>query len=146
MNMKTIAIGADHRGYEYKQLLKEQLSNYTIIDVGTDSKERCDFPVPAQAVCQAIQDGKAEYGILLCGSGIGMSIAANRFSGIYAALVWNVQLATLAKQHDNANILVIPADFVSIQEAQKMVQAWLETKFLGDRYQQRIDLIDAFSS
>lgn len=142
--MKMIAIGADHRGYNYKQLLKEQLSNYTIIDVGTDSKERCDFPISAKAVVKTIQKGKAECGILLCGSGIGMSIAANRFSGIYAALVWNVQLATLAKQHNNANILVIPADFVTVQEAQKMVQSWLEAQFLGGRYQQRIDLIDAF--
>ena len=144
--MKAIVIGADHRGYEYKQLIKEQLSKYTIIDVGTQTKERCDFPLPAKAVAQAVQNGSADCGILLCGSGVGMSIAANRFRGIYAALAWNVTVASLAKQHDNANVLVIPADFVTIQEAQKMVQAWFEAQFLGGRYQQRIDLIDAFSS
>lgn len=142
--MKTIIIGADHRGYQHKQAIKDYLSKYKILDAGFDSSERSDFPIPAQAVAKAIQNKKADYGILLCGSGIGMSIAANRFLGIYAALVWNTQLAKLSKQHNNANVLVIPADFVSVQELYDMIDVWLKTSFLGDRYQKRIDLIDAF--
>lgn len=139
----NIAIGADHRGFAKKELLVAWLQNqHHIFDVGCFVQERCDYPLFAQAVARKIQKKQADVGILLCGSGVGMSIAANRFSGIYAALVWNEQTARLSKEHDNANILVIPADFITDQEMRIVVQEWLQATFLYDRYQERLALID----
>jgi ribose 5-phosphate isomerase B len=140
-----IAIGTDHRGVVYKQGIIDALKNYEWVDVGTKDIERCNFPVYAQRVVQKIQDGSTERGVLLCGNGIGMSIAANRFPGMYAALVWNSELAKLCRQHNNANILAIPSDFVSLETAIEMVKIWCQVEFLGGRYQERIDIIDTFS-
>jgi len=106
----NIAIGADHRGYALKSAIMRSMSDVTWVDVGCQSKERCDYPLFAQAVAKQVQDKTVDAGILLCGSGIGMSIAANRFKNIYAALVWNVEVARLSKEHDNANVLILPAD------------------------------------
>lgn len=143
-----IAIGADHRGYAYKEQIKKQIVHaqqhaITWIDVGTDNEERTDYPLFVTPVCKALQSKTAEYGILLCASGVGMSIAANRFSGIYAALVWNADVACMSREDDKSNVLVIPADFVSIEESVTMINAWLAASFKEDRYQQRIAMIDA---
>lgn len=144
--MKTmkIAVGNDHRGFVYKQKLVTFLPSYDWIDVGSSSKEPCHFPLVAQKVIQKLQEGRVERGVLLCGSGIGMTIAANRFPSIYAALVWNIELAKLSRQHNNANVLVIPGEFVSFDMAAEMVNIWCQTEFLGGRYQERIDIIDTF--
>lgn len=143
-----IAIGADHRGFDQKEFLKRQLylpgTHIAWHDVGTGSKERTDYPPFARAVCTQIQAEEADCGILLCGSGVGMSIAANRFAGIHAALVWNDILATAAKQDDNANVLVIPSDFIEDEMLIAAVQAWLLAEFKGDRYQKRIEMIDSW--
>src|SRR5579872_4127886 len=108
----NIVIGADHRGFQLKAYIKQYVVGaddpIAWIDVGTNNEERTDFPLFTQNACAMIQGNEAEKGILICGSGIGMSIAANRYGGIYAALVWNEEIATLAKEHNNANVLVLP--------------------------------------
>ena len=143
-----IALGTDHRGFDHKELIKRTLylPEITIewLDVGAFNKERTDYPPFAKEACLAITKGYAQRGILLCGSGVGMSIAANRFAGIYAALVWNDVLARLCKEDDNANVLVIPSDFMSNEMVMASVQAWLLAEFKGDRYQQRLTIINSW--
>ncbi|NBP01925.1 MAG: RpiB/LacA/LacB family sugar-phosphate isomerase [Proteobacteria bacterium] len=104
--------------------------------------ERTDFPEYAHKVVQLIKSKEVTEGVLLCGSGNGMAIAANRHKGIYAALAFNSEIAVLSRQHNNANILVIPSDFVSLEMALAMITAWQEAKFLEERYQERIAMID----
>lgn len=143
----NIAIGADHRGF----ILKAHIKQYVVgnddpivwIDVGAENENRSDFPEYTKKVCDTIKNQEAQLGILICGSGIGMSIAANRFNHIYAALVWNDEVAQSSKEDNNANVLVLPADFISGDQAVVMINAWLKTTFKGGRYQQRIDMIDA---
>lgn len=139
-----IAIGADHRGYALKNAILQSLDDGSIAwsDAGCHNEERCDYPLFAQVVAKQVQDKTVDAGILICGSGIGMSIAANRFKNIYAALVWNVDVARSSKEHDNANILILPADFATKDEAIAMVHAWQDASFLGDRYQERLSMID----
>lgn len=141
-----IAIGADHRGYKLKSCLKEQLvldeTRITWLDMGAFNAERSDYPAFAASVCRSILAGESAYGILLCGTGVGMTVAANRFKGIRAALAWNVEIARASKQDDNANILVLPADLVSCDEAIAMITAWTSAKFKGGRYAQRVTEID----
>lgn len=137
-----ITIGSDHRGYELKSEIIKHFSDLQWLDVGTDSKDRVDYPFFAKKVCRNILNGKSSLGILICGSGVGMSIAANRFKEIYAALCWNEDVAKSAKADDNANILVLPADFVLAKDAFAIIKAWLYTEFKGDIYQKRLELID----
>lgn len=142
----TIAIGTDHRGYVIKNLLirNTHSDQYSInwIDLGCNTSERCDYPPYAKAVVDAMRSGKAQLGILLCGSGVGMAIAANRFKGIYAALAWNEQIAIQSRADDASNILVIPADHVTYQQVLGMVRAWLSTQPKGGRYAERVSQID----
>lgn len=144
--MNNIAIGADHRGYRYKASLinRFKLEGHTInwIDVGTYDETRTNYPQFAKAVCESIERGDAQCGILICGTGIGMSVAANRYHGIYAGLVWNERIAQLCKEQDNVNVLVIPGDFVTEEEMHLMVHVWLTASFLEGRYQTRISMID----
>ena len=112
------------------------------IDVGAFNEERSDYPLFAQLVCKEIVQGNAKFGVLVCGTGVGMAIAANRFRGIYAALAWNEHVARLSKEDDNANVLVLPSDFVSPEESIAMIRAWLSAKFQAGRYQQRLAMID----
>lgn len=135
-----VAIGADHRGFVYKQMFLEKHSEWE--DVGAFNDERSDFPVFAQKVVSSIESGQTQEGILLCGTGTGMAITANRFKKIYAAVVWNTEVAQLAKEHNNANILVIPVDFVSFEQSEEMIAAWRNASFLEGRYAQRIALFD----
>ena len=141
-----IGIASDHKGFELKsQLIKSLfLPDFDIQwkDLGCASVDRCDYPPLAADLCKKLIAGKIEYGILICGSGVGMSIAANRFAGIYAALVWNEKVATMAKEADNANVLVLPAEFVSFAQAQEIIRDWIEAKFKGGRYKKRLDMID----
>ena len=137
-----LAIGSDHRGYALKTYLQKALPQHQWLDVGAHHEQRSDYPDFATQVCQALLQGDVERGILICGSGIGMAIAANRMPGIYAALCWNEVVARLASEHDGANILVLPSDFVTHEQALAIVQAWLGATFRGGRYQERLDRID----
>lgn len=137
-----IVIGADHRGFKYKQFIMQGMSGYNWVDVGAFDAERSDFPLFVEKACSSIVGKQAQLGVLLCGSGVGMSIMANRFAGIYAALVWNEQVAQKAKEHNDANVLVIPADFVTEQQTVSIIQAWLAAKALNGRYKQRRAMID----
>lgn len=147
--MITVAIGADHRGFELKESLL-QLSTVcdtavSWLDVGAASGDRSDYPVFAIKAVEAIKAGKAEYAVLMCGTGVGMAVAANRYPDIYAALAWNVEIARLSREDDNANVLVLPSDYVTHNEARDMVCAWLSARFKSGRYQKRIDLINAIT-
>ena len=137
-----ISIGADHRGYELKQFLVNNFSENDWVDCGCDSEERSDFPTFAKRVCDCLINCDSERGVLICGSGIGMAVAANRFCGIYAALCWNVEVAMIAREHNGANVLVLPADFVSQDEASEIFKTWLGTGFLGGLYQLRLEMIE----
>lgn len=143
----NISIGADHRGFHYKQQLMEynHAAGYDLhwIDVGCYSAERTDYPPFAVAVVEELLGGRAERGVMLCGSGIGMSIVANRFANIYAALVWNEEVARQSHEDDKSNILVLPADYLSIEQVRAIIAVWLGASFKGGRYQERIAQIDA---
>jgi len=143
----NIVIGSDHRGFTQKQYVQEHIKTVhgvTIhwLDIGTHNDERTDYPPYALTACRYVLEGKASFGVLLCGSGIGMAIAANRHRGIYAAVVWNERVAQLARAHDHANIIALPSDFIDNQEAVDIVCAALQTAPLPGRYAQRIKLID----
>jgi ribose 5-phosphate isomerase B len=140
--LKEICIGSDHRGYALKQYLQEKLPNFKWRDVGAPNAERSDYPVFAEAVCRQVQDGNVDLGILICGSGTGMSIAANRHKGIYAGLCWSEASAKVAKEDDGTNVLVIPSDFISHEIALTMVVTWLNAQFKGGRYQERLNMLD----
>lgn len=135
-----IAIGADHAGFEYKEQLKEYLRGLHITpdDKGTHSLDSVDYPDFAHPVATMVQRGEAACGILVCGSGNGVCMTANKHAGIRAALCWNVELAQLARQHNNANVLCIPARFVSYEEAVAMVDAFINTDFEGGRHERRV--------
>jgi ribose 5-phosphate isomerase B len=137
-----ISIGADHRGFELKRAIIDHFVQYAWHDVGAHSLERTDYPVYAKEVCHDIQRGDSSCGILICGSGVGISIAANRFAGIYAALCWSTEIAERAKQHDGANVLVLPADFITHEQAFAMIDAWLGATFKEGRYKERLLMID----
>jgi ribose 5-phosphate isomerase B len=142
-----IVIGSDHRGFHHKLLIAEQMKKFNgaqieWLDAGCFTAERCDYPEFAAKAVAEIKKNDVEYGVLICGSGVGMSIAANRYPGIYAALAWDELTARLAKEHDGANILVLPADFISSHTAVAMIEAWLNAKFLGGRYQKRLEILE----
>lgn len=143
--MIHIAIGADHRGFEQKKFILDHLmpdGSYQFIDVGAYSSERTDYPLYAKKVIELMLSGQAQKGILLCGSGIGMSIYANRYKGIYAGVAWNSEVAQQAAQDDNVNILVLPSDYISNEQAVAAVHAWLLAHFKGGRYADRLAMID----
>lgn len=141
----NIAIGSDHHGFAHKELIKKWArgpQHLAWIDVGCTSTTPCDYPEFAHAVVQAMAAKKADVGILLCGTGVGMAMTANRCPGIYAGMAWNEEIARLNKEHDNVNVLVIPADYVSKEQVVAIVNAWLNAQFLGGRHQERIEMID----
>lgn len=141
--VKSIAIGADHAGFDYKKSIIHWLNQngYTVTDSGPDSDASVDYPDHVHPVAGAVEKGDADLGIILCGSGNGAAMTANKHQDIRAALCWNNELASLARQHNDANILSIPARFVSEAEALSMVQTFLETPFEGGRHQRRVDKI-----
>lgn len=138
-----VAIGADHAGFSYKEEIKKQLESlgWQVSDKGTYSADSVDYPDFAHPVAQEVTDGKAAFGILICGSGNGVCITANKHKNIRAALCWNDELAALARQHNNANVLCIPARFVSEQTAADMVKTFSKTDFEGGRHERRVDKI-----
>lgn len=138
-----IGICSDHAGVDYKSRLVRYLESkgHEVTDFGTSSSESCDYPDFAHPLARAVEAGGVEGGIALCGTGNGMAMALNHHRGIRAGLAWNREIARLVKQHNNANILVMPARYVSYRMAVMMVREWLETSFEGGRHQRRIDKI-----
>lgn len=139
-----IAIGSDHAGFELKQELIQYLKskNNTVIDKGCYSMDRADYPDYGHGVAMAVLNKEAEFGILMCGSGNGINMSANKHKGIRAALCWNSEIASLARQHNDANILVLPARYISVNEAYKCIDIFLSEKFEGGRHQARVEKID----
>jgi ribose 5-phosphate isomerase B len=136
-----LAIGSDHAGYELKEFLKLSFSDIEWLDKGCHSSESVDYPDYAHAVATSIERGESSMGILICGSGNGISIAANKHTGIRAAIAWKPELASLARQHNDANILSLPARFISKEEAIDILRAFLDAEFEGGRHQKRVDKI-----
>jgi ribose 5-phosphate isomerase B len=139
-----IAIGSDHAGFRYKELLKGHLESlgHTVKDFGTHSADAVDYPVFIRPVAEAVARGEFERGIVLGGSGNGEAITANRVPGVRCALCWNVETARLARAHNNANVISLGERMISELEAIAIVNTWLATPFEGGRHQRRIDLID----
>ncbi|OGW84666.1 MAG: hypothetical protein A3C35_04285 [Omnitrophica bacterium RIFCSPHIGHO2_02_FULL_46_11] len=140
-----IYIGADHRGYAIKEQLKEYLTGrgYQLTDVGTDSEESVDYPLIAKKVAEEVRADPNNRGVLLCGSGVGVCIVANKFKGIRAGEVWNASLAQKARTDDNINVLCLSADTVSLEDAKKIAQTFLDTSFAGEeRYKRRLKQIE----
>ncbi len=143
MEVKTIAVGCDHAGFPIKDsiihLLEER--DIEVRDFGTDSEESVDYPDFVHPVAEAVEKGAAQLGIVICGSGNGVAMAANKHAGIRAALCWKEELAELARQHNDANVLALPARFVSEELALSMVDAFLNASFEGGRHLRRVEKI-----
>lgn len=140
----NITIGCDHAGFELKEILKKRLSEkgFKLIDTGTHSADSVDYPDFAHRVAAGVYRGESEKGILICGSANGVAMAANKHKDIRAAVCWNEEIARLARQHNNANIICIPARFVSNDIAERMMEVFLSTEFEGGRHQKRVQKIN----
>ena len=138
-----IGVAGDHAGYEYKNRLAELLTKkgHDVADYGTYSEVSCDYPDYAHALAEAIERKEVDLGIALCGTGNGMAITLNHHRGIRAGLAWNTAVAGLVKEHNNANVLVLPARFISYPMANACIRKWLGTEFAGGRHKRRIDKI-----
>ena len=138
-----IGICNDHAGVEYKQKLVKYLQSkgHEVVNFGTDTEESVDYPVFAHRLAEAVESGEVEKGIALCGTGNGMAITLNKHRGIRAGLAWGTQIGRLVKEHNNANVLVLPARFISYPRANAIVRTWMDTEFAGGRHQRRIDMI-----
>ena len=138
-----IALGADHAGFPLKEKIKEFLQNkgYEVLDMGTHSAESVHYPNFAEKVARAVQKGEADRGILICGTGIGMSITANKFKGIRAALCTNEYMARMSRRHNDANVLCLGERVLGVELALSIVEAWLEEEFEGGRHEVRVKLI-----
>lgn len=141
--MKKLSIGADHAGFELKEQLKTFLlsKDYLVEDFGTHSPDSMDYPDVAHPLAISVEENSADLGILICGSANGVAMAANKHRGIRAAICWNTELAALARQHNNANVLCLPARFISAGLATDIVTTFLETAFEGGRHQRRVDKV-----
>jgi ribose 5-phosphate isomerase B len=140
---RKIALAADHAGYEEKEKIKATLDELGIeyVDMGTASTDSVDYPDYARKVGEAVSSGDFEQGLLVCGSGTGMAIAANKIHGVRAAVAWSPDIARLARQHNDANVLSLPARFMSEGDAVNVVKAWFETDFEGGRHAKRVEKI-----
>ncbi len=145
---KKIALAADHAGYEEKEKIKQTLDELGVeyVDMGTASTDSVDYPDYAKKVGEAVSHGDFEQGLLVCGSGTGMAIAANKVKGVRAAVAWNEDIARLARQHNDANILALPARFMSDDEATKVLKAWFAADFEGGRHERRVEKISELES
>lgn len=141
--MKTLAIGSDHAGFELKEALKESgiLEGYTLTDFGTDSNESTDYPDFAHPTAQAVERGEADLGLLICGSGNGVAMSANKHQGIRAAICWNEELAALARQHNDANVLCLASRFIDMETAKNILSSFLSAEFEGGRHERRVKKI-----
>lgn len=138
-----IAIGADHAGFEYKEKLKNYLlqNGYEVKDFGTHSADSADYPDFAHPVANAVELGGYSVGVLICGSANGVAITANKHQGIRAAICWNEELASLARQHNNANIVCLPARYIAYEDAEKITDRFLHAEFEGGRHERRVSKI-----
>ncbi len=138
-----IAIGADHAGVLYKEKLAKYLTDkgIEVQDFGTFSTDSVDFPDFAHPTAEAVEKGSADFGILLCGSGQGVNMTANKHQGVRSALCWNTDIARLTRQHNNANVIALPARFVAYEYAVEMVETFLNTEFEGGRHEKRVEKI-----
>lgn len=138
-----IAIGNDHAGPEYKRAIVHYLESkgYEVTNYGTDTSDSVDYPDFGHAVANAVSEGKADFGIVICGSGNGIAMTVNKHAKVRAALCWIKEIAALARQHNDANIISIPARYTSIQQAVEMVETFLSTEFEGGRHQTRVNKI-----
>ena len=138
-----ISIGNDHAGPEYKMAIAEMLEakGHQVTNHGTDGSASVDYPDFGHPVAIDVESGNADFGVVICGSGNGINMTVNKHQGIRAALCWTKEIATLARQHNNANIISIPARFTAVHQAVEMVEAFLTTEFEGGRHQNRVDKI-----
>ncbi|HVW16198.1 MAG TPA: ribose 5-phosphate isomerase B [Mucilaginibacter sp.] len=141
MNNLKIAIGSDHAGFEYKEIIKQWLDAAIVKDFGAYSPNSADYPDFAHPVASAVENGEFDFGILVCGSANGVAITANKHQGIRAAICWQEELAGLARRHNDANIVCIPARFITIEETEKIVKTFLDTEFEGGRHATRVGKI-----
>ncbi|MGE0442566.1 MAG: ribose 5-phosphate isomerase B [Gemmatimonadales bacterium] len=148
MAKESIPIGADHAGFALKERLKTELERlgYAAEDVGTSSTESVDYPDFAHVVADKVARGEAHRGILLCGTGLGMSYAANRHHGVRAAVAWEPEIARLSREHNDSNVLVLPARFVSDEQGVEILKTWLATSFADGRHQRRVAKIEVENS
>jgi len=136
-----IAIGSDHAGLKLKNLIMESFEEYDFLDAGTYSEESCDYPDYAEAACMKVINGEAEKGIVICGTGIGISVAANKVKGIRAALCFNEFMAEMSRKHNDANVLALGARVIGEDLALRIVERWFSSDFEGGRHQRRVDKI-----
>ncbi|MDD6043039.1 MAG: ribose 5-phosphate isomerase B [Eubacteriaceae bacterium] len=139
-----IALASDHGGFALKEQIKAHLAGrgFDVTDLGTNSEESVDYPAFGKACGEEVASGKADLGIVCCGTGIGISIAANKVKGVRCGLCTSVEMATLTKQHNNANILALGGRTTAPELAMEIVDAWLDTEFEGGRHQRRVDMLD----
>ncbi|MBL4656011.1 MAG: ribose 5-phosphate isomerase B [Bacteroidia bacterium] len=140
----NLAIGCDHAGYQLKEQLKEFLEeeDYILKDFGTYSEDSTDYPDYAHSLAESVEKKEVDFGILMCGSGNGINMTANKHQDVRAALCWKEELAKLARQHNDANIISLPARFISFEEAKEIVTAFLNTAFEGGRHEKRVNKIN----
>ncbi len=139
-----IAVGSDHAGFDMKEFVKNKLNNnknYLVTDFGTDSNEAVDYPDYAHLVAKSIENKDCDIAIIICGSGNGVNITVNKYPNVRSALCWNSQIAKLARLHNDANILALPARFIDLQEAENIINTFLNTEFEGGRHKRRVNKI-----
>ena len=143
-----IAIGSDHRGYSLKERIKALLAGdgHEIVDVGTDSEDSADYPDFAIPVAEKTAGGEVDRGILICGSGIGVSIVANKVDGARAALVWTVDQALMTRKHNDSNVLALSEEIMDDERLDELVRVWIDTEFEGGRHQRRLDKITDYEN
>ena len=141
---ERIPIASDHAGFELKERLRASLTDmgFDVQDIGTHSTASTDYADYAHPLAQEVSSGEAQRGVLLCGTGLGMSYTANRYPGVRAAVAWTPEIAALARKHNDANVLVLPARFVSDEDAMAILKAWLDTDFEGGRHTRRVEKIE----
>ena len=141
---EKILIASDHAGFALKEQLERALDErgFDVLDLGTNSPDSTDYADFAHPLAERVSSGEVKRGVLLCGTGLGMSYAANRHAGVRAAVAWNPEVARLARSHNDSNVLVLPARFLSPEQGVAILDAWLETSFEGGRHARRVDKID----
>lgn len=140
---KKLAIAADHAGFELKEVIKQMLTaeGHELKDFGTHSLDSVDYPDFIHPLAKAVEAGEYELGIIICGSGNGVNMTANKYKGIRSALSWTEEIAKLAREHNNANVLALPARFMEVEEAKRTTNTFINTEFEGGRHQRRVEKI-----